>query len=176
MTHDLEFAQIEVEVVNGLKKGNEALKKVHDALDISEIEKILEETREGAEKQDEINALLSGALTEEDEEAVEAELDEIIQQQLPDIPPAETELPEVPTTPVEGNNNCFICMRCLDLMFCRENEGEKKRTARGCCRGSISLYSIFFVIQLLCIVYFNKCVWEFRQIKHFVQHYYFLLL
>lgn len=52
MTHDLEFAQIELEVVEGLKHGNEALKKVHEALDIADIEKIMEETREGAEKQE----------------------------------------------------------------------------------------------------------------------------
>lgn len=86
MTHDIEFAQIELQVVEGLKNGNEALKKVHDALDIADIEKIMEETREGVEKQEEINAMLSGALTEEDEAAVEAELDEILEQQLPSVP------------------------------------------------------------------------------------------
>lgn len=52
MTHDLEFAQIELQVVEGLKNGNEALKKVHEALDIADIEKIMDETREGAEKQE----------------------------------------------------------------------------------------------------------------------------
>lgn len=118
MTHDLEFAQIELQVVEGLKNGNEALKKVHAALDIAEIEKIMDETREGAEKQEEINALLSGALTEEDEAAVEAELDEIIHQQLPDVPTAkedeigEPTLPEVPTTPLEGT---YICNCSLKL-------------------------------------------------------------
>lgn len=94
MTHDIEFAQIEVQVMEGLKKGNEALKKVHEALDIADIEKIMEETREGIEKQDEINALLSGELTEEDEAAVEAELDEILEQQLPDVPKEQLLAPE----------------------------------------------------------------------------------
>lgn len=51
LTQDLEFAQVEVEVVNGLKQGNEALKKVNEALNIEDIEKILDETREGVEKQ-----------------------------------------------------------------------------------------------------------------------------
>lgn len=122
MTHDLEFAQIELQVVEGLKNGNEALKKVHAALDIAEIEKIMDETREGAEKQEEINALLSGALTEEDEAAVEAELDEIIHQQLPDIPSSKEEneigepsLPEVPITPVEGKQLNYI-QRCTGIM------------------------------------------------------------
>lgn len=99
MTHDIEFAQIELQVVEGLKRGNEALKKVHDALDIADIEKIMEETREGMEKQDEINALLSGALTEEDEAAVEAELDDILEQQLPNVP--KEELPSADTEEAE---------------------------------------------------------------------------
>lgn len=51
LTHDIEFAQVELQVVQGLKLGNEALKKVNDALNIEDIESILDETREGIEKQ-----------------------------------------------------------------------------------------------------------------------------
>lgn len=51
LTQDIEFAQVELEVVNGLKTGNDALKKINEALNISDIEKILDETREGIEKQ-----------------------------------------------------------------------------------------------------------------------------
>lgn len=51
LTHDIEFAQVELEVVHGLKVGNEALKKVNDSLNIEDIETILDETREGIEKQ-----------------------------------------------------------------------------------------------------------------------------
>lgn len=101
MTSDLEFAVVEMDVVNGLKVGNEALKKVHDILDIDQIENILEETREGIEKQQEIDAILTGALTEEDEDTVLAELDKLLAEeqrdkieyidedigdQLPDVP------------------------------------------------------------------------------------------
>lgn len=52
LTHDIEFAQIELQVVEGLKQGNEALKKVNNALNIEDIERILDETREAKEKQD----------------------------------------------------------------------------------------------------------------------------
>lgn len=52
LTHDIEFAQIEMQVVDGLKVGNEALKHLNDALNITDIEKILDETREGIEKQE----------------------------------------------------------------------------------------------------------------------------
>lgn len=51
LTQDIEFAQVELEVVSGLKTGNDALKKINDALNINDIEKILDETREGIEKQ-----------------------------------------------------------------------------------------------------------------------------
>ncbi|XP_004932523.1 charged multivesicular body protein 6-A [Bombyx mori] len=95
LTHDLEFAQIEIQVLDGLKTGNVALKKVHDILNIDEIEKIMEESREGIDKQREIDELISGQLTEEDEEAVEAELEAIldIQDELPDVPT--DNLPEI---------------------------------------------------------------------------------
>lgn len=91
---DLEFAQVEMKVLDGLKQGNAALKKVHDMLDINEVEKIMDETREGIEKQQEIDAILTDVLTSEDEEDVLAELDaleaeEELQQR--------TKLPEVPS-------------------------------------------------------------------------------
>ncbi|XP_011198665.2 charged multivesicular body protein 6-A [Bactrocera dorsalis] len=90
MTADLEFAQVELQVIEGLKQGNVALKKVHDLMDINEIEKIMDETREGVEKQQEIDAILSGALSEEDEENVLAELDALAAEE------ATSSLPEVP--------------------------------------------------------------------------------
>ncbi|XP_063361727.1 charged multivesicular body protein 6-A-like [Cydia amplana] len=95
LTHDLEFAQIEIQVLDGLKTGNVALKSIHDILNIDEIEKIMDETKEGIEKQREIDELISGQLTEEDEEAVEAELEAIldVSDQLPDVP--KEKLPDI---------------------------------------------------------------------------------
>ncbi|XP_031843288.1 vacuolar protein sorting 20 [Nomia melanderi] len=95
MVHDIEFAQVEMKVVDGLKVGNVALKKLHDLLSIDEIDKIMDETKEGIEKQKEIDEILLGALTEEDEGDVEAELDALliaeIEEKAPDVP---EELPE----------------------------------------------------------------------------------
>ncbi|CAG2063570.1 unnamed protein product, partial [Timema podura] len=51
LVHDLEFSQVEMQVLDGLKSGNEALKKIHDVLSVDEVERILEETREGVDKQ-----------------------------------------------------------------------------------------------------------------------------
>ncbi|KAH8401442.1 hypothetical protein KR009_005534 [Drosophila setifemur] len=90
---DLEFAQVEMKVLDGLKAGNAALKKVHEMLDIDEVERIMDETREGIEKQQEIDAILTDVLTTQDEEDVLAELDALEAEedqekaaQLPDVP------------------------------------------------------------------------------------------
>lgn len=40
-----------LQVIDGLKVGNEALKKIHDVLSVDEVERILDETREGVQKQ-----------------------------------------------------------------------------------------------------------------------------
>lgn len=102
MTADLEFAQVELQVIEGLKQGNVALKKVHDLMDINEIEKIMDETREGVEKQQEIDAILLGALSEEDEENVLAELDALAAEEatslLPEVPAEELPEPEINTS------------------------------------------------------------------------------
>lgn len=105
LTTDLEFTQIEQKVLDGLKVGNEALKKVHEILTIDEVERILDETKEGVEKQREIDAVINqyseSALTEEDEEEVLAELDKLIASEdtaTTEKPTVENvELPEVPT-------------------------------------------------------------------------------
>ncbi|XP_061387740.1 charged multivesicular body protein 6-A [Musca vetustissima] len=100
MAADIEFAQVEMQVLDGLKQGNAALKKMHEILDINEIEKIMDETRDGIEKQQEIDAILSDALTQQDEddvlaelEALEAEEDAKITDSLPEVP--SDKLPEV---------------------------------------------------------------------------------
>lgn len=99
LTADLEFSQIQQQVLDGLQVGNEALKKIHDVLTIDEVERIMDETREGVEKQQEIDALIaSGALSSEDEDAVAAELEELVASTLPAIDEdIDEKLPDVPT-------------------------------------------------------------------------------
>lgn len=109
---DIEYAQIEVQVVDGLRAGNEALQQINNMLDIDEIERILDETKEGAEKQAEINSLLSSVVTEEDEEDIMNELSALVRAEeaekadheqgkedvaLPDVPTDEPELDEEKT-------------------------------------------------------------------------------
>lgn len=110
---DLEFAQVEMKVLDGLKQGNAALKKVHEMLDINEVERIMDETREGIEKQQEIDAILTDVLTTQDEEDVLAELDALEAEeqavQLPSVPsdelPASVELEDEDEEAVETKAN-----------------------------------------------------------------------
>lgn len=99
LTSDLEFSQIQQQVLDGLQVGNEALKKIHEVLTIDEVERIMDETREGIEKQQEIDALIaSGALSAEDEDAVAAELEELVASTLPAIDEdIDEKLPDVPS-------------------------------------------------------------------------------
>ncbi|XP_064423547.1 charged multivesicular body protein 6 [Latimeria chalumnae] len=101
MTQDIEFAQIETKVIEGLKVGNECLKKMHEVMSIEEVERIMEETQEGIEYQKQIDEMLAGSLTEEDEEAILAELDAITQEEpeLPEVPV--DSLPETPNAEKE---------------------------------------------------------------------------
>ncbi|KAM9457511.1 charged multivesicular body protein 6-like isoform 3-T3 [Clarias gariepinus] len=93
VVQDLEFAQIEVKVLEGLKIGNDCLKKMHEALSIEEIERIMEETQDAVEYQKQIDEMLAGSLSQEDEEAVLAELEAIAQDE-------DVKLPEVPNEPL----------------------------------------------------------------------------
>ncbi|CAF0864308.1 unnamed protein product [Adineta ricciae] len=105
MTHDLEFAQVQVDVVHSLKQGNDALKKMNELLKLEDIEKLMEDSREAVEYQNEVSNLLSGGLSRVDEEDVEAELDELIRREesadisrLPDIPHHREQRPVVSPT------------------------------------------------------------------------------
>lgn len=111
MAHDLEFAQVEMKVVDGLKVGNTALKQLHALLSIDEIEKVMDETREGVEKQREIDEILSSTMTTEDEideDEIEAELDALVEAEInekaPEIP-TNVVLPDVPTDSPEQDKN-----------------------------------------------------------------------
>ncbi|XP_062264835.1 charged multivesicular body protein 6-like [Platichthys flesus] len=93
MVQDIEFMQIEMEVIEGLKVGNDCLRSMHEIMSIEDVERILDETQESIEYQRQIDEMLAGALTQDDEDSVLAELQAITQGE-------EIALPEVPTEPI----------------------------------------------------------------------------
>lgn len=96
MVQDLEFAQIEMKVLEGLKVGNECLKKMHEVMSIEEVERIMDETQDAVEYQRQIDEMLAGSFTQEDEDDILAELEAITEgdMELPAVP--SDDLPEVP--------------------------------------------------------------------------------
>ncbi|KAI5934056.1 Charged multivesicular body protein 6 [Manis javanica] len=88
MVQSIEFTQIEMKVMEGLQLGNECLNKMHQVMSLEEVERILDETQEAVEYQRQIDELLAGSLTQEDEDAILEELNTIAQEQvqLPDVP------------------------------------------------------------------------------------------
>uniref|UniRef100_UPI00398EA0EE charged multivesicular body protein 6 n=1 Tax=Pristiophorus japonicus TaxID=55135 RepID=UPI00398EA0EE len=92
MVQDIEFTQIEMKVIEGLKIGNDCLQKMHEVMSIEEVERIMDETQEAVEYQRQIDEILAGGLSQDDEDAILAELDAITQE--------EVEFPEVPAEPL----------------------------------------------------------------------------
>lgn len=109
MVNNIEFAQIEIQVVQGLKSGNEALNKLHKLLSIEDAEKIMQDTQEAISYQQEIDEILAGGLTAEDEDEVLRELDQLIKDSMPEVPSErlpehkELHLPDVPKGKLADN-------------------------------------------------------------------------
>jgi charged multivesicular body protein 6 len=99
LVYDLEYSQVERQVLDELKEGNEALKKANEMFSIEEIEQIMDDTAEAAEKQREIEAILSGQLTEDEEDDVLKELDELIGNAPMENEESYEEIPELPSVP-----------------------------------------------------------------------------
>ncbi|VDM08528.1 unnamed protein product [Wuchereria bancrofti] len=91
MVSDLEFVAIEQKVVEQLRYGNEALKRMNQMISVDDIERIMDETKEAAEFQEEISNMLSGKLGEDDLEEVEKEFAKLIENE------GELNFPEIPS-------------------------------------------------------------------------------
>lgn len=102
LVHDLEFSQVEKQVLDGLKEGNAALKKANEMFSIDEIEQIMDDTAEAIEKQREIESILSGQLTDEEEEDVLKELENLAEGEERKVSDKVPELPNVPTDNLES--------------------------------------------------------------------------
>ena len=55
LVHDLEFSQVEKQVLDGLKEGNAALKKANEMFSIDEIEQIMDDTAEAMKNNVKLN-------------------------------------------------------------------------------------------------------------------------
>ena len=141
MVHDVEFAQVEIRVIDGLKIGNTALKKLQEVLTIEEIEKVMDDTKEAVDKQNELDDLLMGTLTDEDETEAEAELDALIAQEaaeaIPEVP-EDVVLPDVPqdnfekeTTEEKGTVFTYNSHYETSLMYFHSQQAPRRKKTKN---------------------------------------------
>ncbi|KAF2459002.1 Snf7-domain-containing protein [Lineolata rhizophorae] len=99
LTADVEFALVQKDVLFGLQQGTAVLKEIHREMGgVENVEKLMGESDEAQAYQKEINEMLSGRMSNQDEDEVEDELEALEAQmsgpvKLPSAPSAEPESP-----------------------------------------------------------------------------------
>ncbi|KAJ3200543.1 Vacuolar protein sorting-associated protein 20 [Entophlyctis luteolus] len=93
MTETIEFTLIERDIFEGLKKGNAVLNEIHKEMNIESVQKLMDDTADAIEYQNEIDQVLSGRLNESEMQDIEDELDALVAQELHSLAPANTALP-----------------------------------------------------------------------------------
>ncbi|KAI9928544.1 hypothetical protein ASPWEDRAFT_36307 [Aspergillus wentii DTO 134E9] len=96
LTGQVEFALVQKDVLFGLQQGTEVLQAINKEMGgIEGVDKLMGETEDARAYQEEISQMLSGQLSNQDEDAVEDELAELQRQAEGPV-----KLPEVPTAPL----------------------------------------------------------------------------
>lgn len=96
LTADVEFAAVQKDVLYGLQQGTVVLKQIHAEMGaIERVEKLLEENAEARAYQQEISDMLGGQLSNQDEDDVEDELEEMSME----IEGLKKPVPHLPDTP-----------------------------------------------------------------------------
>jgi charged multivesicular body protein 6 len=87
LASSIEFALVESQVVAGLAEGTKVLEALNREMKIEDLDNLMQDTAEAIAYQKEIDEMLSGQLSQEDDDAVLAELDFIEKQELADSMP-----------------------------------------------------------------------------------------
>lgn len=95
---DVESAQVQKSVYDALKQGNDLLKKFNEQLNLDDVEKLMEDSREAIEYQNQVSEALSqqGITTNEEDllaELQELDAEEALDVEIPSAP--QHEMPEV---------------------------------------------------------------------------------
>ncbi|KAI3399211.1 hypothetical protein diail_7580 [Diaporthe ilicicola] len=105
LTANVEFAQIQKDVVFGLQQGTKVLKEIHAEMGgIEHVEKLMGETADAIAYQNEVSEMLGGKISNQDEDEVEEELaamEAALRETapLPNVPDTEPPAPEIVPEP-----------------------------------------------------------------------------
>lgn len=86
LLESIEFAQIQQDIVRGLKHGADTLKAINAEVSIDDVERIMDDSAAGIAYQHEVEQALNAVISEEDEQAIEEELAKMQQEVLPSVP------------------------------------------------------------------------------------------
>jgi hypothetical protein len=101
MVGTIDSKQNEAQVLAALKTGKESLQKMHEETTVDDVLELMDAIQEQNEVEQEISDILAGTpsiLSMQDEEAVEAELEALIQEQTTTSTTTPVELPTAPQT------------------------------------------------------------------------------
>ena len=109
LTSDVEFALVQKDVLFGLQQGTSVLKEIHKEMGgLDKVEMIMGESAEAQAYQEEINEMLGGKMSNQDEDEVEDELEAMekkVSGAVPSMPNAPRKInepmPDVPSETVE---------------------------------------------------------------------------
>mmetsp|Transcript_4423 Transcript_4423/g.12395 ORF Transcript_4423/g.12395 Transcript_4423/m.12395 type:complete len:210 (+) Transcript_4423:48-677(+) len=94
LINSIDFAQRELEVFEALKEGKSVLQALNNEMKIEDVEKLMDDTRDAMDYQDEVSRAMEQVITAEDEADIEKELEEMLAAGKPAV--AEADFPKVP--------------------------------------------------------------------------------
>lgn len=103
LVNSIEFALVQKDVVYGLKEGNKVLKEIQKEMTLEDVERLMEETEEAVQWQEEVGRMLAERVTRGEEEEVEDEL-EALRLEVEGVKEGAKEVivvPEMPNAPVK---------------------------------------------------------------------------
>jgi charged multivesicular body protein 6 len=108
MIDNIEWEHANLQVMNALKEGNQALNKLHSEMSYDDVVQLLDETNEAIEVENQINSLLAGQLSAEDDTELQEELAVLMGEKPASTATAakkeeqKIDLPNVPTHKIEN--------------------------------------------------------------------------
>jgi len=125
MVNSIEFAEVEQKVFAALSKGNQTLQEINSQMKIEDVEKLMDDSAEAIAYQNEISEMLSGALSNEDEQQIEEEFEQLQNTQQQDQQQQEQKLAsDVSALPSPAPK------RVVDQANTKEEVAERKTPAK----------------------------------------------
>ncbi|TPX60310.1 hypothetical protein PhCBS80983_g01883 [Powellomyces hirtus] len=101
LTGQIEYALVEQDIIKGLQHGNAILKQIHTETSLETVQKLMDDTADAIAYQAEIDELISGTMSPEDEDEIMAQLDELEAEELAE---KAAKLPTVPQDTLPTSN------------------------------------------------------------------------